>query len=373
LRHELASQGGFLKSILFALIFASTSLHADVDQAKTYYMAGMKLQLQKQYQSAIDQYEKSLQAEPRYVYSYKQIGTCKYYLGDQPGALAAYIKYETSIPSDAATQTFINRLEATGVKPAADTENPLPAQLPSHTDLGMFPGGINLALELGYNTYAMSDYNSDIAQNTAVIQNAGGTVSGGTINGGFEVGLNAAYAFNPALKLGLDLDYLLASSQITGNLGTVFSETQSYSFPLLWIGPEFDYAFYNSGPLRIRGQLGVGYTMLVGAGSTLSATDNANPTFDTSGTQTFAGNGYGFKVGPGLDWAFNPNFLIALDLEYREAMINTITYNASITQNGHTTTQSGTATDNIIGSQGHSNASLDYSGLHAQLAADYHF
>jgi hypothetical protein len=361
-----------LRFLCLAALSLATCLHADLDSAKALYMDGMKLQAQKDYQGAIAKFQECLKAAPNYVYAYKQMGTCQYYLGDRSAALTDYLKYETAIPSDAPTQAFITRLQDAGVKPNEEVGGT--TALPSYTEVESYKEGISLGLELGYNTYGMSSFNTYINNQNSAVAVYGAGSSGGTINGGGEIGLLGAYAIGPSMRLGIDIDYLFASSQDVTSLsgpGGSFTETETFDFPLLWVGPEFDYAFYRSKALRLRGQLGVGYYMLSGAGGTLNGSGTGYVTETVSGTETDTGSGWGFKVGPGMDWAFNQNCFISLDLQYRMATIGAINYTQSETINGVTSSMSGVHTTS--GAPGAPNITLDYSGIHFQLAFAYVF
>jgi len=143
-----------LKNLLLALFFSASFARADVNQAKALYSAGAKLQAQKQYQAAIEQYEKSLQAEPRYAYSYKQIGTCKYYLNDKSGALEAYEKYYAAVPTDAQVKGMIDRLKASG-SAAASGESPAAATKKEE-------GGLNPSFYLGFAIGMVGNDGSDV-------------------------------------------------------------------------------------------------------------------------------------------------------------------------------------------------------------------
>jgi tetratricopeptide (TPR) repeat protein len=349
-----------MKVFFVLLLSLAVHLSADADQARAYYNEGLKLQAAKQYQAALVQYQLAIQAESRYMYSYKQIGTCKYYLGDKPGALAAYMEYAGVFSNDVPVQAFIARLKAEGVVPAA-----APLGLASAEALPQpFHRGMVFSLGISENTYAMGDYNSDLAQSKADIQSSGGTMTDASITGGFEIGMNVGYAFTAGMKLGLDLDYLMASSQSSISLpyGT---ETMNFNFPLLWVGPEFDYAFFHNRYLRVRLQAGFAYIMMQGADSTDSAVYYG---VSYSSVTTYSGNGFGFKGGPGLDIALNGSCSLDLDLGYRSANITTVHYNRRLTIGN--TTYVGTGT---VSRSAGVNESLDYSGIHSRLGFNYIF
>jgi tetratricopeptide (TPR) repeat protein len=71
--------------MVLGLLLSAAALRADLAGAQAAYKKGLDLVKAKQYQEAISAFEASLAAEPRYAYSWKYIGTCRYYLGDKPG------------------------------------------------------------------------------------------------------------------------------------------------------------------------------------------------------------------------------------------------------------------------------------------------
>ena len=157
------------------------------------------------------------------------------------------------------------------------------------------------------------------------------------------------------------IDYLLASSNFSVTSSNGFSSSSfsaTYNFPLLWLGPEFDYALADFGALRLRGQVGAGYTMLMGAGSSFSTSGSLGT---LSGSSTDTGSGFGLKLGAGADYAFGPHCSVGLDLGYRLASIATVTDKSS----------SGTST--TLKKADGSNLPLDYSGVHSRLSVNWVF
>lgn len=353
-----------MKTLLTAIFLCSSALHADVKQAQALYAQAKALQNQKQYQAAIPLYIKSLHAEPRYAYSYKEIGTCKYMLGDKAGALEAYKRYLAAVPKDAAVQGMVTRINSElGAAPATGLAEPTGDEAPTarsrKTGDGesaelLWHSGFALSLGFGYNTYAMTDWNE-------YFKTPSTTSSGGTITSGFQVGLNVGYAMSAAMKLGLDVDYLMASSAETYSGGG----STTYNFPALWLGPKFEYGIV-MGSVKIPIQLGVGWMTLSGAGG--------KSTFGSfSSSFNYTGSGFGVKLGSGLDWAIGKTFSMSLNLGYRVMAGITPVVGISSSSSGgsggsFTLTK---ASSGGLGTPG--NLVMDYSGLHAGLGLNFVF
>lgn len=111
-----------VSALLCCFFLAPSPAWADAEAAKAAYMRGVAQQKAGQYQAALSEYEASLQAEPRYVYSYKQMGTCYYYLGQKGKAVAAYDKYLAAYPNDTAIRKFADSIRPSVV--AAVDEGP---------------------------------------------------------------------------------------------------------------------------------------------------------------------------------------------------------------------------------------------------------
>jgi hypothetical protein len=349
--------GEILKAVLAVLLFCCSALHAGLKEAQAFYMEGMKLQSQRQYQAALAQYEKSLQAEPRYVYAYKQMGTCKYYLRDNAGALAAYDKYLAAVPSDSGVKAFAGRLRGTtaaGFAASEATGGSSSEDAKRKKMEARFHPGFFLSLGSTYNTYSMADWNSYVSSSG---------YSGGGITSGYAVGLNAGYSITSMMKIGADLDYMLAGSSASSSSGFA-SYSSSYSLNALWFGPEFDYGFM-VGLLRLRPELGIGYMQLLGAGmqSTYSFFGSSN-----TATGSFNGSGIGARLSCGVDLALGPSVSVSLDLGYRYASISPVV--ATVTSGGYSSTYTLMKIDPATGlSQG--NLSLDYSGLFTRIALNF--
>ncbi len=336
-----------LKSCLIFALSLATFGHADVNAAKAFYIEGSALEKAKQYQAAIAKYEEALQAEPRYAYANKQIGNCKYFLGDSAGALQAYDAYLAAVPSDTRTKAFADSLRA---KMGGATSTARSSSAGS----GPFKAGFGLGVSAGFNTYSMKDFN-------ALFTTTATGTTGGPITSGMQMGLNVGYGINEALRVGLDLDYLMAAStqkteQTIPFFGTM-SSTTDYNFPLMWIGPQASYAFTKLGDsARLRGDLGLGMLML-------SGTVDSSSTFfgiTTKSSSTVSGSGFGFRLGAGLDWSIAPGFELNVDAGYRIATISTVTFKSA------TTTGTWTKVDG-------SPLPLDYSGISSKLGVRYVF
>src|SRR6266704_5839919 len=85
---------------------------ADVKEAQRLYVEGSRMERSSDYQAALNAYQQSLLAEPRYFYSYRQIGICQRMLGNGAEAIRAFEKYLTFKPDDGQIRTLIQKLKS---------------------------------------------------------------------------------------------------------------------------------------------------------------------------------------------------------------------------------------------------------------------
>src|SRR5258706_15067478 len=82
-----------LVSCLVLTTAVQTLAAGDSNAAKAFYFSGKQKMAAKGYSAALEDFNKSLAAEPRYVWSRRERGTCYYYLGDRANALNDYKAY----------------------------------------------------------------------------------------------------------------------------------------------------------------------------------------------------------------------------------------------------------------------------------------
>lgn len=335
----------FVKKIAVWLVCLALLLpgvvRADVAAAKAAYMRGMAQQKAKQYQAAIYEYEASLQAEPRYAYSYKQMGTCYYYMGDKVKAVESYDKYLVAVPNDAPIRKFADSIRGqagTGVSQARS--------LPKW--------GIGLAT--GFNTYGMADWNAAYGDSGS---SSTYSYKGATMGGGLGMGTKVRYRITPNWEAALNIGYLMSSSSSTSSSTyNNYSSKIDYSLSALWIGPQGSFILPDVVKnLNISFGLELGYLTLMGAGYTGSSTSSSST---SSGTGTYAGSGFGGKISSGADWFFSKNFSLGVDLGYRMASIGKVEEAYSYSGGGGSGSGSDTLTKAYPSEE---NLPLDYSGV----------
>ncbi len=355
---------------LASILFLATPLRADLTGAQEAYRRGMQFEKAKDYHAAISEYEGALLAEPRYVYAYKQIGTCKYYLGDKAGALEAYDQYLAKMPNDAAIKNFADKLRTQGVQ-AASTGSGKPALA-----LGQATR-FNFDVSAGYHSMSFAHWNQDWADTIAVIGSAGSTPP--EIVAGYSLGVAGGYRVNPKLKLLLNLDYFMTAAglKISGGSGSVTSnETLVFNYPLLYLGGGADYelAHLDNG-LKIDAGLRFGYGMLSGAQETDTYSLTIfGVTSISESKSSLSGSGLGFELKLGADWPISSNASTFLDLGYRVLSLSKIAYQSTTTASGVTTNSSGTY--KRFGPNAGANPpdlDFDYSGLDFKIGVRFAF
>ncbi len=106
----------FVATMMLALWAVSIPGSAGVEEAKAAYARGMALEKTKNYAGAAMEFEAALRESPNYFYAIKQLGTCRYYLGDKAAALGCYEAYLQQQPSDTAAASFAQSLRKAGVQ-----------------------------------------------------------------------------------------------------------------------------------------------------------------------------------------------------------------------------------------------------------------
>lgn len=110
------------KKLILGLMLAAASARLTADTARDAYLRGLALEKVRNYAGAGQEYKKSLTLDPRYAWSWRQIGNCYYYLGYKDKAVQAYDYYLKTFPTDAAIKKFADSLRAgaaSGARPAA--------------------------------------------------------------------------------------------------------------------------------------------------------------------------------------------------------------------------------------------------------------
>jgi hypothetical protein len=353
--------GGLKWGAVLGLLLSAAVLRADLAGAQAGYKKGLELMKAKQYQAAITAFEASLAAEPRYVYSWKYIGTCRYYLGDKPGAVEAYDKYLAVIKNDPQTQAFADKLR--GQLPEADA---VPAERPARRELSLPRWRIGAAL--GADTVSFKAYNDDWKESSA---SAGATGTPPSVNDALTLGVVVAYRIIPRLELGLDLDYYLVSDNYS--ITDLFSGavgTGKDTFDALWIGPRIGFDFLSTRRFSLGAELGLGYLTLSGAGSDYSVVSASGVTTYTS-SASYSGSTVGFKGGLEAVLRLGSHFAFSGDLGYRAATIATVTESWKAISGG--SSASGTRTLQRFGVTSSGNLPLDYSGLDLKLGVNFCF
>jgi hypothetical protein len=337
--------------VVLAALSVPFGLRADADGAKAAYMRGIQKEKAKDYGAAANEYLAAVAAYPNYYWAYKQLGTCYYYMGNKPKAVEYYDKYLTYAPQDTAIKKFADSIRPAGSAAPAEVASSVGQVAPPLKHWG-------LGLDLGFNTYAMGDWNK--------VFSSGGSGTGGTINSGLGLAGDFRYRFTPSWWAGLNVGYLMASSTYTGPAGS--GTTVNIGLPALLLGPEGGYSFENVlQHLNLNLGLGAGYLMLMGASSTGSSSGGG---YSSSWTDTYSGSGFGMRIFGSADWYFLPSLSAGMTLGYRLASASSITdnYSSQFTYGGSTTSSSSSAT--LKNSDG-SNSSFDYSGAEINLAITY--
>jgi tetratricopeptide (TPR) repeat protein len=116
--------GGGVKTLIlmgWSLVLLAAPVLADT--ARDAYMRAVKLEQARNYAGAGQEYKRSLQLDPRYVYSWRGMGNCYYSLGYPAKAIESYDKYLVSFPTDQAIKNFVARLKSRAGAPSpASTE-----------------------------------------------------------------------------------------------------------------------------------------------------------------------------------------------------------------------------------------------------------
>ena len=349
-------------ALVLVLTFLALPLHADLESAKAAYQRGAQLEQAKQYNAAITEYQSALAAEPRYAYAWKQIGNCRYYLGDKAGALQAYDEYLAVVKTDAKTQAFTDRLRA---------EAPAPAAAAAVTGAVAVATRWRAGLDFGYHTLSFSQWNEDWK---SVPASSGSTYP--TIDSGLSLGATFGYRVIPKLDLGLDIDYYIVGTSLKATAsggGISYESSTTYNFDAIWIGPSVGYDLLQlSNGLTVNGGLALGWFSLMGAGSDGTSTYTFYGISSSSSSKsTYSGSSLGTKAKLGLSWKASALFTATLDVGYRIASIPKISYSSSNTSGSTTVTSTGTLSR--FGATSSGDLALDYSGLDLRLGAELRF
>ncbi len=354
MEREGRGAGGRARAWILAgvALLAARPVWADLAGAQAEYRFGLEQERARNYRLAVEYFGKSLAADARYVYADKEMGTCYYYLGDKAEALFHYDRYLAVVPSDKPVSSMAEYLRGQVSPGALDF-----VRRAQHPDprVGRFGAG----LLLGYNTYAMNTYNADFGK------------SFGDLTGGFNLGVDLKWRFDPDWVAGLCLETLFAGSSTsqTGSdgMGDTVKASVTVNAPAVLVGPYMGYVFGGLAPrLEICPLVELGYLSLAGANLTASTSATGPYAWlypNGSGTSNFSGSGFGAKVALSADWLVLPEISLDCQLGYRYALLSTITYSGS----GYGSSGSGTLQYNGT------NVGLDYSGLDANLGATYWF
>lgn len=359
-------------ALLLGLLLGA-GLQADVKEAQAAYGRGLALERAKDYQAAITEYEASLAAEPRYAYAKRQIGTCRYYLGDKVGALKAYDNYLAVVSTDAQTRAFADKLrdqlkaagvtvgggEAGSSEAAGGSGSAAAAEAVKPWRLGA---------DIGLAMLSFKAWNDDWK---SVPATSGSTYP--TIDSAITIGMLAGYRVLPKLELGLNLDYILAGVGLKATIssGAISVETNNaYRFYALWTGPYADYDLWsNANGFSLNGGLGLGYLTLLGAGLESKSTVTVlGAKTESSSSTTYSGSTFGFLGKLGLIWEPSPRFKAYFDAGYRLASIAKVSYS--------TKPSTGASVSGTLGRFGPGQSGdmpLDYSGLDLKLGVAIQF
>jgi hypothetical protein len=129
----------------------------------------------------------------------------------------------------------------------------------------------DVELSGNFNFLTMAQFNGVYGGSVSFSSSSGfsGSASGADLTSVPGFGFGAGYRINPQLRIGLDVDYLMASS--TYDLGTSAGSTSSnvnldFNLPLLAVGPSLRYLFKQRDKgMSIGGGVMAGYAMLAGA------------------------------------------------------------------------------------------------------------
>lgn len=110
--------------ILLLICTAPSAARADLAAAKAAYLKGSALEQARSYRAAFAEYSNALKADPTYIYAWKQIGNCYYYMGYKEQAVQAYRRYLAAVPGDASLKAFVGRLTGGSAAPAPTSTAP---------------------------------------------------------------------------------------------------------------------------------------------------------------------------------------------------------------------------------------------------------
>lgn len=354
---------------LLGLVLLPLALRADLIEAKGHLDKGIAFERDKKYSEALAEYEWALKSEPGYHRAWRQIGNCRYHLGDKPGALQAYDTYIAAV-DDEATRGYADRLRASipgspsapprpGAAPAAAMpENAMGGALSQNQTATSADKRWRVGLDFGYQSVNFKGFNDFWKSFPSA---PGSDIP--SIEGGVSFGLKPAYRILPALDLGLDLDWNIVGMKVKIT-GLTYEDNVTYDFSTVWLGPSVVYHVYTfPNDMVVNVGLGVGYMTMVGAGAKSDRTSSISG--KSSSTTTYSGSTVGFRAKVGWDWPLKEWLVGNLDLGYRFANISKVDYK--------TTTSSGGSSSGTLKDSNNADMPFDYSGLDMRAGLNLRF
>ncbi len=329
-----------MRLFLILLLLLPSLAPADLDRAKALYLEGMKLERAKDFRGALEKYEASLKAEPRYYWSHKQAGNCHYHFGDHAAAVKSYDLYLKSKPEDTAIAKFAASLrtklpapeeqapdmeleeapDMPGLEEEAEEEEEVeevkPVQRPPWT---LIAGG-------GYHLYTMSGWNSAYGGSASVSYSGYGSsssISGG-ITGGFSGFTRLSYRLPSSLNLGGEAGYYSAGSltKLEAGAGASYvKDEETYNFPLLWIGPSVGWVRQMGPKLDAEVSLAAGWMTVNGSYEGRYESGAGGSYALSTASAAIAASGLGLRLAGSMNYHFGGPAFLYSSLEYRIAAL----------------------------------------------------